>query len=33
MMARMEPILKGFAKGKREYILCGDWNIAHKKAD
>jgi exodeoxyribonuclease-3 len=33
MMARFEPILKAMQKNKREYIICGDWNIAHKKAD
>lgn len=33
MMARMEPLLTRMAADKRDYILCGDWNIAHKKID
>ena len=27
------PLLKNRRKTKREYILCGDWNIAHKEID
>ena len=27
------PYLKSLRKKKREYILCGDWNIAHKEID
>lgn len=27
------PLLKKFRRQKREYIICGDWNIAHKKID
>jgi len=26
-------ILRGIRKQQREYIICGDWNIAHKKID
>ena len=26
-------ILKKMRRQKREYIICGDWNIAHKKID
>lgn len=33
MMARMEPVLEGFANASRHTIICGDWNIAHKKVD
>ncbi len=33
MMARMEPVLQGMQRKRREFILCGDWNIAHKKVD
>lgn len=33
MMARMEPILQRMLADSNEYILCGDWNIAHKKVD
>lgn len=32
-MAAYEPILAGLRKKKREFILCGDWNIAHKEID
>lgn len=28
-----EKILQKQIKQKREYIICGDWNIAHKKTD
>ena len=27
------PVLKKMKRQKREYIICGDWNIAHKKID
>jgi exodeoxyribonuclease-3 len=27
------PIFRKFRRQRREYILCGDWNIAHKKID
>jgi exodeoxyribonuclease-3 len=30
---RYEKHLKGLGKEKREYIICGDWNIAHTKLD
>ncbi|NOX44053.1 MAG: exodeoxyribonuclease III [Gammaproteobacteria bacterium] len=30
---RFMPILKKFNRSKREYIICGDWNIAHKIID
>ena len=33
MMARLEPVLKTMLRARREFILCGDWNIAHKKID
>ena len=34
MMARFEPMLKAMQDDpKREFVICGDWNIAHKKAD
>ena len=34
MMARFEPVLKAMQDDpEREYVICGDWNIAHKKAD
>ena len=26
-------VLKKMCRQKREYIICGDWNIAHKKID
>lgn len=27
------PYLKSLRRKKREYILCGDWNIAHRQID
>ncbi len=30
---RFMPILKKYCKQKHEYIICGDWNIAHKEID
>jgi exodeoxyribonuclease-3 len=33
VMARLTPYLKKLRKDRREYIICGDWNIAHTKAD
>jgi exodeoxyribonuclease III len=27
------PVLKALRKSRRRYILCGDWNIAHKAID
>lgn len=27
------PHLKKIARRKREYVICGDWNIAHKEID
>ncbi|MBX2809401.1 MAG: exodeoxyribonuclease III [Cellvibrionaceae bacterium] len=33
MMARFETVLKAMQADKRDYIICGDWNIAHKKSD
>ena len=27
------PYLKRLRRQRREYIICGDWNIAHKKID
>ena len=32
-LARYLPILKQQASDGRDYILCGDWNIAHKPID
>ncbi|MBI4005962.1 MAG: exodeoxyribonuclease III [Gammaproteobacteria bacterium] len=32
-MNRFMPILKKMRRHKRSYIICGDWNIAHKKID
>ena len=29
----MEPWLKALRRKRREFILCGDWNIAHKQID
>ncbi len=27
------PVLKKMRRQRREYIICGDWNIAHKEID
>lgn len=32
-MDRFLPHLKKLKKSKREIILCGDWNVAHKEID
>jgi exodeoxyribonuclease-3 len=32
-LAHYEKHLKKLSKEKREYIICGDWNIAHTKND
>ncbi len=33
MMDRFEPVLAAMQRKRREFIICGDWNIAHKKID
>lgn len=33
VMDQLMPILKGYRRRKREYVICGDWNIAHTKKD
>ena len=33
VMAHLMPILRQMRRKKRDYIICGDWNIAHKKID
>jgi len=33
MMGRFEAELQKMVDSGRQWILCGDWNIAHKKAD
>ncbi len=32
-MNRFMPYLQKLRRKRREYIICGDWNIAHKKID
>ncbi len=32
-MERFLPVLKRLRREQREYIICGDWNIAHKEID
>jgi exodeoxyribonuclease-3 len=32
-MDRFMPYLQKLRRKRREYIICGDWNIAHKKID
>jgi len=33
IMGRMKPVLEQFANDGREYLICGDINIAHKEID
>jgi exodeoxyribonuclease-3 len=33
LMERLMPVLQKYRRQRREYIICGDWNIAHKKID
>lgn len=33
LMERIRPVLRQFQEDRREYIICGDWNIAHKQID
>ena len=33
LMARLQSVLQGLRADGREYIICGDWNIAHKAID
>jgi exodeoxyribonuclease III len=30
---QFNPVLKKMRRQRREYIICGDWNIAHKEID
>ena len=30
---RFRPVLEAMRRKRREFIICGDWNIAHKKID
>jgi exodeoxyribonuclease-3 len=32
-MEKFMPLLKKIRRQRRHYILCGDWNIAHKEID
>ena len=32
-LAEFMPHLRMLARKKRDYVLCGDWNIAHKEID
>jgi exodeoxyribonuclease-3 len=32
-MERFMTVLKKFRRKRREYIICGDWNIVHKRID
>lgn len=32
-MDRFETLLKSMRRKKRDFILCGDWNIVHKEID
>ena len=33
VMQRLTPVLRSLRRKRREFILCGDWNIAHTKRD
>ncbi len=33
VMDRFMPLLQKYATNGRDYIICGDWNIAHKEID
>ncbi len=33
MLERFMPYLRSLRRKRREYIICGDWNIAHKEID
>ncbi|MGH1539997.1 MAG: exodeoxyribonuclease III [Arenicella sp.] len=33
MMAQFEPVLQEMSSSNREFVICGDWNIAHKNID
>lgn len=33
VMDRLKPVLREFADSGRDYLLCGDWNIAHRQID
>ena len=33
VLDRLMPYLRGLRRKRREYIICGDWNIAHKQID
>ena len=32
-MEFLQPLLRKMAQEGRDYVICGDWNIAHKKID
>ena len=33
ILDRLLPVLKKLRRSRRDYIICGDWNIAHKTID
>ncbi len=32
-MTFFQPVMEEMKEGGRKYVICGDWNIAHKEAD
>ncbi|MDZ7842310.1 MAG: exodeoxyribonuclease III [Gammaproteobacteria bacterium] len=32
-MDRLKPLLRSYRRKRREFIICADWNIAHKPID
>ncbi len=33
MLARFMPYLRKLRRKRRDYVICGDWNIAHRQID
>jgi exodeoxyribonuclease III len=33
LMERFRPLLEKLRRSKRQYVICGDWNIAHREID
>lgn len=32
-LKRLLPVLQGFIRDGRQYVICGDWNMCHKEID
>ena len=33
LMERFKPLLQKLRRSRRQYVICGDWNIAHREID